>query len=69
MLACAKHNAEIYGVANRISWYEGDCFNVLKEELSDLHEYCVVFASPPWGGMSDLILVEGKPTDSCRPGL
>ena len=53
VLACARHNAEIYGVASKISWYEGDCFEVMKNELADLHEYCVVFASPPWGGRSN----------------
>lgn len=52
VLACAKHNAEIYGVADSISWYEGDCFEVIKDQLADLHEYCVLFASPPWGGLS-----------------
>ena len=50
VLACARHNAQIYGVANIISWYEGDCFEVIKNELADLHEHSVVFASPPWGG-------------------
>ncbi|KAL2055798.1 hypothetical protein ABVK25_004042 [Lepraria finkii] len=49
-LACAKHNAEIYGVQDQISWYEGDCFQILLNELADLGEHSVVFASPPWGG-------------------
>ena len=50
VLACAKHNAEIYGVQHLISWYEGDAFNIIKNELADLVEYGVIFASPPWGG-------------------
>ena len=50
VLACAKHNGEIYGVADQISWYEGDCFEVLRNELATLLEYSVIFASPPWGG-------------------
>src|SRR4051812_27518316 len=25
-LACAKHNAEIYGVADKITFFQGDCF-------------------------------------------
>ena len=50
VLACAKHNAEIYGVQDQISWYEGDCFTILRNELADLGEHSVVFASPPWGG-------------------
>jgi trimethylguanosine synthase len=49
-LACAKHNAEIYGVGDLISWYEGDCFEYLAKELTDLAEFAVIFASPPWGG-------------------
>lgn len=49
-LACAKHNAEIYGVQGQISWYEGDCFSILRNELADLAEHSVIFASPPWGG-------------------
>ena len=49
-LACAKHNAKIYGVRDMISWYEGDCFEVLKNELADLGRYSILFASPPWGG-------------------
>ena len=51
-LACAKHNAGIYGVQDQISWYEGDCFEVLHNELADLSTQCVIFASPPWGGQS-----------------
>ena len=49
-LACAKHNAQIYGVPDRISWYEGDCFTILENELSGLVPHSVIFASPPWGG-------------------
>ncbi|MCJ1486001.1 hypothetical protein MMC06_006177 [Schaereria dolodes] len=50
VLACAKHNAEVYGVQDKISWYEGDCFEILKKQLADLGEFSVIFASPPWGG-------------------
>lgn len=33
MLACAKHNAGIYGVEEGlVRWIEGDCFEVLKGE-------------------------------------
>ena len=49
-LACAKHNAMIYGVQDRISWYEGDCLEILGKELAELHNHHVIFASPPWGG-------------------
>ncbi|EPS34060.1 hypothetical protein POX_a00958 [Penicillium oxalicum] len=50
VLECAKHNAEIYGVGNQITWFEGDCFDILKHQLKDLAPYSVIFASPPWGG-------------------
>ncbi|OQD82902.1 hypothetical protein PENANT_c019G04002 [Penicillium antarcticum] len=50
VLKCAKHNAKIYGVENKITWFEGDCFEILKNQLKELGPYSVVFASPPWGG-------------------
>ncbi|KIW29991.1 uncharacterized protein PV07_05772 [Cladophialophora immunda] len=60
-LACAKHNAEIYGVADRITWFQGDCFEILGLDESKkgntvealkaiAGSYGVIFASPPWGG-------------------
>ncbi|RHY26587.1 hypothetical protein DYB32_007476 [Aphanomyces invadans] len=42
----AKHNAGIYGVADRIEWIVGDSFAILPR----LHHVDVVFLSPPWGG-------------------
>ena len=51
VLACAKHNAEVYQVQHLISWYEGDCFEIIKKDLVEMGKYAVVFASPPWGGM------------------
>ncbi|KAL9627298.1 MAG: hypothetical protein Q9164_007645, partial [Protoblastenia rupestris] len=51
-LECAKHNAEIYGVQEKISWYLGDCFEVLRVELQELKKHSIIFASPPWGGPS-----------------
>ncbi|KAJ5216220.1 uncharacterized protein N7498_002627 [Penicillium cinerascens] len=50
VLQCAKHNAKIYGVDKKITWFEGDCFEILKNQLKDLAPYSVIFASPPWGG-------------------
>lgn len=61
-LACAKHNAEIYGVADQITWFQGDCFDILglDETNSDnaiwqlktvIGLHGVIFASPPWGGL------------------
>lgn len=50
-LACAKHNAEIYGVAKKIFWINGDCFEEIKKRFTaGMKEKAVVFASPPWGG-------------------
>lgn len=50
VLECAKHNAELYGVLDRISWYEGDYHDLLHNELKDFAGDSVIFASPPWGG-------------------
>ncbi|KAK9452126.1 RNA cap guanine-N2 methyltransferase-domain-containing protein [Limtongia smithiae] len=46
-LRCARHNAQIYGVADKITFIEGDFFEVLArgEVQAD-----VLFMSPPWGG-------------------
>lgn len=60
-LACAKHNAEIYGVTDRITFFQGDCFELLGLDGTNQENavlplqtvvgtYGVVFASPPWGG-------------------
>jgi len=50
VLQCAKHNAKIYGVEDKITWFEGDCMEILKDQLKELAPYSVIFASPPWGG-------------------
>lgn len=53
VLACARHNAEIYGVADQIEWIEGDCFDVLKDVVGrdgGDGTRVVIFGSPPWGG-------------------
>lgn len=41
----AKHNAEIYEVADRIEFIVGDFFKVVPSLRAD-----VIFLSPPWGG-------------------
>lgn len=60
-MACAKHNADIYGVGDKITWFEGDCFDILglkngtenDTPLATLvKRHGVIFASPPWGGKS-----------------
>ncbi|KAK5107167.1 hypothetical protein LTR62_001661 [Meristemomyces frigidus] len=50
VLKCAKHNAEVYGVAKKIFWISGDAFVELPRRLKKLGKSTVVFASPPWGG-------------------
>ncbi|KAG9064637.1 Trimethylguanosine synthase [Linnemannia hyalina] len=44
-LACARHNARIYGVEDRIEFICGDYMTLLPRLRAD-----VVFLSPPWGG-------------------
>jgi trimethylguanosine synthase len=72
-LACAQHNAAVYGVAEAITWVHGDSLEYLarlkdsksqtttkkKKKDQDLDpalqvdmEATVLFASPPWGGVS-----------------
>jgi len=50
VLACAKHNARVYGVEKLIWWIAGDVFEVLRSRLKSVAKSAVVFASPPWGG-------------------
>jgi len=45
----ARHNAEVYGVADRIEFLVADFFQVAPKLKAD-----VVFLSPPWGGPSYL---------------
>ncbi|KAF1988324.1 RNA methylase [Aulographum hederae CBS 113979] len=49
ILKCAKHNAEIYGVARKIVWIQGDCFDVI-QRYEPVAKQAVIFGSPPWGG-------------------
>ena len=50
VLKCAKHNAEVYGVAKKIWFIQGDCFEVIPGRLKTLLKKAIIFASPPWGG-------------------
>jgi hypothetical protein len=45
-IACARRNAELYGVANRIEFLVGDYLTLVPH----LKAVDVVFLSPPWGG-------------------
>ncbi|KAE8965342.1 hypothetical protein PR002_g28702 [Phytophthora rubi] len=42
----AKHNAAIYGVADKIEWIVGNSIDILPNIKAD-----AVFLSPPWGGV------------------
>lgn len=42
----AKHNAKIYGVADKVEWIVGNSVDILPTLKAD-----VVFLSPPWGGL------------------
>jgi trimethylguanosine synthase len=60
-LECARRNAEIYGVKDKITWFHGDCFELLgtgKNAVKGLRElvaeYGVIFGSPPWGGKESI---------------
>ncbi|XP_076151014.1 trimethylguanosine synthase [Alosa pseudoharengus] len=44
-LALARHNAQVYGVADRIEFLHGDFLQLAPRLRAD-----VVFLSPPWGG-------------------
>ncbi|CAH0488182.1 unnamed protein product [Peronospora farinosa] len=43
----AKHNAAIYGVAEKIEWIVGNSIDIMPRLKAD-----AVFLSPPWGGVS-----------------
>src|SRR5439155_15496890 len=57
VLQCAKQNAKIYGIEDKITWFEGDCMEILRDQLKELAPYSVIFASPPWGGKPDPVEV------------
>nr|GAT55091.1 Tgs1 protein [Mycena chlorophos] len=63
-LALARHNAMIYGVADRIEFILGDYISFANSYLAQCHtrrKIDVVFLSPPWGGPG---YIEG---DTTRP--
>jgi len=66
-LKCAKHNAEIYGVANKIFWLAGDCFEAINRFAGQKNT--VIFASPPWGGKYSSFRFLRYETDVCRHQL
>lgn len=51
VIACAQHNATLYGVSDLITWVNEDCFTYLANNSSSIDpSKTVIFASPPWGG-------------------
>ncbi|KAK9467524.1 RNA cap guanine-N2 methyltransferase-domain-containing protein [Lipomyces arxii] len=46
-MRCAKHNALVYGVVDKIEFILGDFFDYAPKVEAD-----IVFLSPPWGGPS-----------------
>lgn len=82
-LACARHNAKIYGVEDRITFILGDFVTWSKEylikqakgEVEKEDEVEVIFLSPPWGGIDyqDLgtnttTTTPNTPSTSASPG-
>lgn len=61
-LACARHNAEVYGVADRIEFIHADFLSIANTLTAD-----VVFLSPPWGGpeylAKETFALESMPID------
>lgn len=65
-LALARHNASIYGVADRIEFILVDYLEYAKEYASKPEEernIDVVFLSPPWGGPQYLTMSPSKEKD------
>ncbi|KAK6525579.1 hypothetical protein TWF281_010636 [Arthrobotrys megalospora] len=50
-IECAKHNAKIYGVEDKIEFVKADFFEFAENWKGDV-ELGAVFLSPPWGGPS-----------------
>ncbi|KAF6757438.1 Tgs1 protein [Ephemerocybe angulata] len=55
-LALARHNAQIYGVADRIEFIQADYLTFIKTRAlqANPRKIDVIFLSPPWGGPSYL---------------
>ncbi|KAG6889793.1 hypothetical protein C0992_004058 [Termitomyces sp. T32_za158] len=73
-LALARHNAQIYGVADRIEFILADYIAFAKAHTTLPHrirnrEIDVIFLSPPWGGPSYLSGPTSESTDVISPSL
>jgi len=53
-LALARHNAEIYGVADRIEFIQADYLSFIRMQSlqTNPRKIDVIFLSPPWGGIA-----------------
>lgn len=52
-LEMARHNAQIYSVADKITFIHADVFETIPElTKAKTYKFQVVFMSPPWGGPS-----------------
>ncbi|OBT69872.1 hypothetical protein VE03_00476 [Pseudogymnoascus sp. 23342-1-I1] len=49
-IACAKNNAAVYGVEDKITWINDDCFGFVAKNGNIDFKTSTIFASPPWGG-------------------
>jgi trimethylguanosine synthase len=71
-LKLARHNAEVYGVADRIEFILGDYVSFAKTladrpQPEQTRRIDVVFLSPPWGGPSYLGAPAGEKDDEEHP--
>ena len=65
-LALARHNATIYGVADRIEFILADYLDFARSyemRSPSARLFDVVFLSPPWGGPSYMSAPDGKSED------
>jgi len=63
-LAMARHNAKIYGVADRIEFICGDASTIVPERADDL-----LFLDPPWGERYDKARVTLSDLPPCQQVL
>lgn len=63
-LAMARHNAQIYGVADRIEFICGDACTIVPERAADL-----LFIDPPWGERYDKARVTLSELPPCQQVL
>uniref|UniRef100_A0A7E4WDB6 Trimethylguanosine synthase n=1 Tax=Panagrellus redivivus TaxID=6233 RepID=A0A7E4WDB6_PANRE len=67
-IRCARRNAEVYGVLDRITFICGNCFHVVDSLVGSgaSNPVDAIFLSPPWGGPAYLKM-ETFPLSACTP--